>query len=118
MPNPENVLKHRMKKGETLNPNGRPRKWVSQLKDSGYKLSEINDTLQVLLQMSEEELQKVYKSKDATILEQTVAKALLNGKTKGSLFNMETLLTRVYGKPKETVDATVNGKYKVTLNIS
>ena len=25
-------------KGETMNPNGRPRKYVSQLKEQGYKL--------------------------------------------------------------------------------
>ena len=32
------------KKGEVANPNGRPKKYVTLLKESGYKLSEINDT--------------------------------------------------------------------------
>jgi len=34
------------KKGEVANPNGRPRKYVSLLKEQGYKLAEINDTIQ------------------------------------------------------------------------
>ena len=36
-------------KGEVRNPNGRPRKFVSLLKEQGYKLSEVNDAIQVLL---------------------------------------------------------------------
>ncbi len=39
------------KKGEIRNPNGRPKKYVTLLREQGYKLSEINDTIQVMLQM-------------------------------------------------------------------
>ncbi len=91
------------------NLDGRPRKWVSELKEQGYKLSEINDALQVILSMDEDELEKVIDSKEATVLEKTVAKALKKGLGGSSLYNLETLLTRVYGKPKETQEQKVTG---------
>ena len=49
----------KFKPGESGNPNGRPRKFVSELRSQGYKLSEINDTLMVLLSMDIEELKAV-----------------------------------------------------------
>jgi len=94
-------------KGNNANPNGRPKKWVSQLRDSGYKLSEVNDAIQVLMQMTVEELKDVWDNKNSTVLEKTIAGAIKKSIEKGSLYSIETLLTRVYGKPKETVDSNV-----------
>ena len=48
------------KKGEVANPNGRPRKYVSLLKEQGYKLAEINDTIQAMMSMDLEELKTVW----------------------------------------------------------
>lgn len=94
-------------KGETMNPNGRPKKYVSLLKKQGYKLSEINDSIQNMMAMTIDELQNVYKNADATVLEKTIASAIRKSIEKGSLDSIDTLLTRLYGKPKETVDQTV-----------
>jgi hypothetical protein len=104
-------------KGETMNPNGRPRKYISILKEQGYKLSEVNDCIQTLMSMTEEELRKVNGDKHATILETTIAAAMIKSKKNGSLYSLETLLTRVYGKPKETIDAAIITDYKITLNL-
>jgi hypothetical protein len=104
-------------KGETMNPNGRPRKYVSLLKDHGYKLSEVNDAIQNLMAMTADELAKVNADKRATILEKTVAAAMVKSMKNGSLYSLDTLLTRVYGKPKETVDANISNEYKITLNL-
>jgi ABC-type Fe3+-citrate transport system substrate-binding protein len=86
------------KKGEVRNPNGRPRKYVTLLKEIGYKQSEINDTLQAMMAMDLEELKAVWDNPKATILEKTVANAMRKSLEKGSLYSLETLLTRVYGK--------------------
>ncbi|MEY4334522.1 MAG: hypothetical protein RLZZ196_3266, partial [Bacteroidota bacterium] len=63
-------------KGETMNPNGRPRKYVSLLKEQGYKLSEINDSIQAMMSMTIEELKAVWDNPQATVLEKTVAHAM------------------------------------------
>lgn len=102
-------------KGETMNPNGRPRKYVSLLKDAGYKVSEINDTIQNMMAMDLEELKQVYDNHKATILEKTIANAMVKSLQKGSLYSLETLLTRVYGKPKETSSVENTGKVEFVI---
>lgn len=97
------------KKGETGNPNGRPRKYISQLKEQGYKTSEVNDCIQVMMSMTVDELKMVWDNKQATALEKTIAGAIKKSIDKGSLYSIETLLTRVYGKPAEKVE-TFNHK--------
>jgi poly-beta-hydroxyalkanoate depolymerase len=108
-----------VQKGEIRNPNGRPRKYVSLLKEQGYKLAEINDTIQAMMSMDLEELKTVWDNPRATVLEKTIAAAMRKSLEKGSLYSLETLLTRVYGKPKETVDTTnkteLTGKIQVEV---
>jgi hypothetical protein len=102
-------------KGESGNPNGRPRKYVSLLKEHGYKLSEINDTIQNMMAMDLEELKGVFENPKATILEKTVANAMKKSLEKGSLYSIETLLTRVYGKPKEQMDINTDNKIEIVF---
>jgi hypothetical protein len=78
----EDIKQHEFKKGQSGNPNGRPRKYVSTLIDQGYKRSEINDTIQ--------------------------NSAIRKSIEKGTLYSMETLLSRVYGQPKQEVAATIS----------
>ena len=102
-------------KGETANPNGRPRKYVSQLRDQGYKLGEVNDCIQAIMSMDMSELKSVWDNPKATILEKTIANALMTSLKKGSLYSIDTLLTRVYGKPKETSDVTMDQRIEVVF---
>ena len=88
-------------KGVSGNPNGRPKKFTSTLKDYGYKASEINDAIQNLLAMNEIQLEYVLSNPDITILEKTIITALKRSLKYGSLHNLETLLTMVYGLPKQ-----------------
>jgi hypothetical protein len=88
MPNPENIEKYKIQKGQVLNPNGRPKKYVTQLKECGYKLSEINDTIQTMLSMNLDELKLVWDDPNATILEKTIANAMKRSLEKGSLYSI------------------------------
>jgi hypothetical protein len=106
----EDNLKPAWEKGESGNPNGRPRKWISELKEKGYKPSEVNDCILVMLSMTLDELAEVYKNPKATIMEKTVANALKKSLEKGSLYSIDTLLNRAVGKPKESIDHTTKGE--------
>lgn len=97
----------KFKKGQSGNPKGRPKKFVTLLKEMGYKRSEINDTIQAMLAMDMEELKDVWDDKRATILEKTIASAMKKSIEKGSLYSMETLLSRVFGMPKQEIEQTV-----------
>ena len=95
-------------KGQSGNPNGRPRKYVTLLVDQGYKRSEINDTIQNMMAMTVDELKQVWDNPKATILEKTIASAMRKSIEKGTLYSLETLLSRVYGLPKQEVESTVH----------
>jgi hypothetical protein len=99
--------------------NGRPRKWISELKESGYKSSEVNDCILVMLSMTLDDLAEVYKNPKATIMEKTVANALKRSLEKGSLYSIDTLLNRAVGKPKESIDHTTKGEgvNEIKINI-
>ena len=120
MANEQNLIP--VQKGEIRNPNGRPRKYVSLLKEQGYKVSEINDTIQTMMAMDLDELADVFKNPKATVLERTIANAMKKSLDKGSLYSLETLLTRVFGKPKETAEirqeTNLTGNLHVTIRSS
>ena len=102
--NKENILPFSWKKGQSGNPNGRPRKFVCLLKDRGYNKQDIDTTIQNMMAMTIEELADVYKDNNATVLEKTVANAIKRGIEKGTLYSLETLLNRVYGQPKQETE--------------
>lgn len=105
-------------KGEVMNPHGRPKKLVTLLKEIGYHKSQVEDTVNTMLVMSRKELEKIDKGDEYTILERIIAGALVKSHDKNSLFNLEMLLTRSQGKPKETIDQTIQSKnFNITLNL-
>lgn len=93
-----------VKKGQVLNPHGQPRKYVSTLIKDGYKKAEVNDTIQALISMNVEEIKEVLTNDKATILEKTVASALIKSISRGDLSSIESLINRIYGKPKDHVE--------------
>lgn len=116
MPNEHNLKPFKKGEDERRNLEGRPRKFVTELRDQGYKMVEINDTLMVLLSMDINELKDVFENPKATVLEKAVAGAIRKSIEKGSLYNIETIITRAMGKPKETID-TKNEHYISKLEI-
>ena len=104
-------------KGESGNPKGRPKKLVPSMKIEGYKLTEINDTIQSIISMTVEELKQVWDNPKSTILEKTVAGALRKSLEKGNLESVETLINRVYGKPKEKIEMETKGETNIRIQI-
>ena len=108
MANEDNLIP--FKKGQSGNPKGRPKKWVSTLTDSGYKMSEVRDCILVMMAMTMDELKDAFENENATALEKTIAGAIRKSITKGSLYSMETLMDRVFGKSKETIESHIEIK--------
>jgi len=106
----------KFQKGDVPNPNGRPKKFICSIQNEGYKISQINDAIQVILSLNKEEIIELLKNKNATVLELTVASAIKKSIEKGNLDAIETLLSRVYGKPRqqiETKDLSENSAVKM-----
>ena len=97
-------------KGQTGNPHGRPRKFVCQLKDMGYNKQDINQTIENMMAMTLNELADIFKDEHATILERTISNAMRKSLEKGTLYSLETLISRVHGVPTQTVNQTISEK--------
>jgi hypothetical protein len=108
MPNPQNLKN--LKKGydPRRNLKGRPRKWITEIKEQGYSLSEITDAIQVLISLDVQQLGEIKANPNSTVLEVTIASAIIKSIQKGDLDSLETLITRVYGKPKEKIEQEIN----------
>ena len=104
------------KKGQSGNPKGTPRKMVSQLKTIGYTKAEAANTINSMLAMTIDELKEVFENKESTILEKTIANALKKSLEKGSLYSLDTLLSRTHGKPTEMLEVNAETKNKITVN--
>ena len=103
------------KKGQSGNPKGQPRKLASQLKLIGYTKAEAANTINSMLAMNIIELRELFENPNATILEKTIAAALKKSLEKGSLYSVDSLLSRTHGKPKEMVE--LNGKIEAPIII-
>jgi len=114
-----------IQKGQVLNPNGRPKKIETILKDVflaeyNTKLtnSQAQDIIKGLLTKSRSELIDLAKNDDLPFWISMIAKKATRDYERGSIHLVELLFDRVYGKPKETIDQTIEAKtFNVTLNL-
>ena len=126
MPNPENLIQHQMQPGTTLNPNGRPKKIETVLRDyflaeANIKLSksQVEDIIKNVLSKTRAELMELAKNDELPFWISLIAKKAARDYDKGSIHILDVLFDRVYGKPKETADVNqmVQGKVEITLDL-
>ncbi len=106
MANNENLIP--AKKGEVRNPNGRPKKVDTVLKElflAEYNVklsqSQTNDIIQSILTKSRAELIDLAKNEELPFWIAMIAKKATRDYERGSIHLLELLFDRVYGKPKE-----------------
>jgi FAD synthase len=107
MANEQNLIPFKKGDDKRRNIKGRPRKFILELKDQGYKLSEVTDTIEVLISRTEDELKDIYANTNSTVLEKVVSSAILKSIKRGDMASIETLLNRAYGKAKEKVEQEI-----------
>jgi hypothetical protein len=69
----------------------------------------------VMMSMTLVQVEQIIQNEEATMLERTIAAAMVTSLKRGSLYSIETLLSRLYGKPRETIDANIETK---TMNLT
>ena len=112
-------------KGEVRNPNGRPKKVETILKEVfldeyNTKLTngQAQDIIKGLLTKSRSELVELAKNDELPFWIAMIAKKATRDYERGSIHLIELLFDRVYGKPKETIDQNIEQKtIKVTLKL-
>ena len=119
MPNKENIEKHKFKKGQTGNPNGRPPKMETVLKklflsEYSFKLSnsQANEIITSMLSRTRNELLELAKNEDLPFWVSMIVKKAHKDYNSSSIELIEKLFDRVYGKPKQVmdIDHTTNGE--------
>lgn len=116
-----NIESHKWRKGQTGNPNGRPKNRVkillqqilpkNKLKKSGaLTLEEINTIEQSILALELSDLQVLAKADETPAYAKTLAMAAIIDMKNGKTSTMSLLMDRQYGKPQQNIDITSNGK--------
>jgi len=115
MANEQNLIP--FKKGQIANPTGRPRKIHTVLKESGYTKDDIREAFSEIGWQTIDDLKQILDDDEKPAILKVIAKAFIRGAEKGDFRYVSEILQHVVGKPKETIEATIN-QFKITLNLN
>jgi len=112
----------RFKKGQSGNPNGRPKKLVSaviaSLKEEGYEevtSEHVKQVYQLLIGLDKERITEIKNDKEQSMLFRVVSEAILEEK---GFEIIEKMLDRAHGKATNKSEVTGAGGEKLDFNIN
>jgi hypothetical protein len=121
--NPENIVKHQMKKGQTLNPNGRPKKLysdhINDLKAKGYQpptKTEYFDMVGLLLAMEEDDLKEFAQDKQRPYWVRLIVIDMNSKNTRQKM--MSDYRDWLFGRAQQQVDHKLEADKGITININ
>lgn len=124
-PNPKQENLKPWEKGQSGNPDGRPKKLFShiidQLKTEGYKRvspAQVSEAYELIMNLDEAKIKLIEDDKEAPMLMRVVAKRILD--KKGDMDMLEKVIDRAHGKAKQKIDVTDDTHLAVpniTLNV-
>lgn len=97
-PNPSPAT--RWKKGFSPNPNGRKGKGIAKKDLKNFTQQELIISFNKVLFLNVEQLKESIKQGQTPAIEQIIARSLLRDYTRGKMANLEKILDRMIGKPK------------------
>ena len=101
----EDLEPYQFKPGKTGNPNGRPRKIFTIIKESGYTKDDIRVSFEQMGWQNLEDLQAILDDDTKPVILKVIARAFIKGAERGDFRYVSEILTHVMGKPKEQIES-------------
>jgi hypothetical protein len=106
------------KPGETHNPNGRPKKIYTILKEKGYSKDDIKTALNELAFYTINELNEIIDDEKKPIITRIIAKNMIKAYKDGQWYLIENMMSYIVDKPtqkNENRNFNQNGKIEVCI---
>jgi hypothetical protein len=98
---------------QPANPGRKPNAIKAFAAENDLSLNDVTNAIKHLANLTEEEVKKISGDSNTPILVKGFAKALLTELEKGGLMNLELLISRTFGKAKESVEVTGDIAYEI-----
>lgn len=105
------------KPGQSGNPNGRPKRIYTILKESGYTRDDIREAFTEIGWQNLDDLKEIIEDPNKPVILKVIAKAFIRGAEKGDFRYVSEIIQQAIGKPKDTVDLT-SGDQPLKFDIS
>lgn len=119
MPKPENIEPHKFKKGQTGNPNGRPKKVIQRLEDVIGRKFNVDitkaDKLQIIesmLELSVSQLKDIATDTESPVFMVLIANAIKGDIERKNLLTVNELFNRLYGKSSVNIEVQKKEEFK------
>lgn len=115
--NDENLKPFKPGHDDRRNPNGRPKKIFTILRDNGYTKDDMRAAFELVAWLTQSEAEEIHNDPTKPLVLKVTCMAFLKGATKGDFRYISEIMSHVIGKPKETVEQKIEGDIVHTLKI-